>query len=54
MDMTMNELHTEIGIQAPAERLWQILTDFATFPQWNPRIKRASGEVEPRARLEIH
>ncbi|MFV9678130.1 MAG: SRPBCC family protein [Methanosarcinales archaeon] len=40
-------------IEASAERIWQILTDFSVFPQWNPFIRRASGEVKTGARLEV-
>ena len=50
----MKELRTEIEIQAPDERVWQLLTDFASFPQWNPFIRSAKGEVKAGARLEVH
>jgi hypothetical protein len=49
----MKELRTEVEIQASAERVWQILTDFACFPQWNPFIRRASGEAKTGERLEV-
>jgi hypothetical protein len=49
----MKELRSEIEIQASAERVWQILTDFANFPKWNPFIRRASGEPGIGARLEV-
>jgi hypothetical protein len=49
----LKELQSEIEIQAPAERVWQVLTDFATFPQWNPFIRRASGEIKQGSRLEV-
>ncbi len=49
----MKELRSEIEIQASAERVWQVLTDFASFPQWNPFMRRASGEVKAGARLEV-
>jgi hypothetical protein len=49
----MKELRTEIEIQASAERVWQILTDFASFPEWNPFIRRASGEPRKGARLVV-
>src|SRR5215210_9363232 len=39
----MKELHSEIEINAPAQRVWEVLTDFASYPQWNPFIRRASG-----------
>ena len=50
----MKELHSEIEIQASDERVWQVLTNFADFPQWNPFMRRASGEARPGARLEVH
>jgi hypothetical protein len=50
----MKELRTEIEIEAPAERVWQLLTDFASFPQWNPFIRSASGEAETGVRLTVH
>ena len=49
----MKELRTEIEIQASDQRLWQLLTDFANFPQWNPFIRQAKGEAKVGARLEI-
>ncbi len=49
----MKELRTEIEINAPAERVWQVLTDFASFPAWNPFIRKATGEIRPGARLEV-
>ncbi len=50
----MKELRSEIEIQASAERVWQLLTDFANFPQWNPFMRRASGEIKVGARLEVY
>jgi hypothetical protein len=49
----MEKIRTEIEIQASAERVWQILTDFANFPKWNPFIRRASGEPRKGMRLEV-
>ena len=50
----MKELRTEIEIQSSAKRVWQLLTDFASFPQWNPFIRQANGEVKVGAGLVIH
>ena len=50
----MKELRSEIEIEASAERVWQLLTDFAHFPQWNPFIRRASGNVKLGQRLEVY
>ncbi len=40
----MKQLDNELEINASAERVWRLLTDFAQFPQWNPFIQRVSGE----------
>ena len=52
----MKQLNTQIEIDAPAKRVWEVLTDFASYPQWNPFIRHISGRLAPgerlRARLE--
>jgi hypothetical protein len=50
----MKELRSEIEIQASAERVWQLLTDFPSFPQWNPFIRKASGNIRAGERLEVN
>jgi hypothetical protein len=52
----MFERHIEsaIDIMAPAERVWEILTDFPAYPTWNPFIISAYGKVEAGAWLEVH
>jgi hypothetical protein len=49
----MRELRTEIEIEAPPERVWQVLTDFERYPEWNPQIRRIAGPREVGARLEF-
>ena len=49
----MKELRTEIEIQASPERVWQILTDLAKYPEWNSLITRAIGKAEVGARVDI-
>lgn len=39
-------IKTEIIINAPAERIWSILTDLGNYQQWNPFIIESSGEVK--------
>ena len=46
-------LRTEVEIRAPAARVWDVLTDFAAFPQWNPFIRRIDGVLSPRMRLTV-
>ena len=50
----MKELRSEIEIQASAERVWQQLTDFTSFPLWNPFIRRVSGNALVGERLEVN
>ena len=49
----MKELHSEIEIATSPERVWGILTDFASYPQWNPFIRRISGELKVDERLDV-
>jgi hypothetical protein len=49
----MRELRREIEIDAPPERVWAVVTDFAAYPEWNPFIRRISGDLRQGARLEV-
>jgi hypothetical protein len=51
--MLLAELFTMTEIEAPAERVWHILTDFARYPEWNPFIRRIEGEPSRRAALDL-
>jgi hypothetical protein len=48
----MKQLHTETEIGASAWRVWELLTDFASYPEWNPFIRSISGELAPGERLQ--
>ncbi len=49
----MKELSSSIEIDASPERVWQVLTDFGLYPQWNPFIRRVRGKAIGRARLLV-
>jgi hypothetical protein len=49
----MRELRTQIEIDAPPERVWQVLTDFGAYPNWNPFIRSIEGELLVGARLKV-
>jgi hypothetical protein len=48
----MRELQTSVEIDATPERVWAVLTDFDSYPDWNPFIRRARGKAEVGAKLE--
>jgi hypothetical protein len=49
----MKEIITNIEISAPAEIVWAVLTDLKRFPQWNPFIQRAEGELREGSRIRV-
>jgi hypothetical protein len=48
------QLNAEIEIEATADRVWEVLTDFAAYQDWNPFIVQAAGQAVPGTRLELH
>lgn len=50
----MDDVRAEIEINAPPERVWQVLTDFTSYSGWNPLITRASGTAKTDAVLSLH
>lgn len=49
----MKQIKTEIEIDASPERVWQVLTDFAAFPEWNPFVLSAEGELTVGGQLLV-
>lgn len=49
----MREIHTRIEIQSSPQAIWDILTDIARYPEWNPFIPYAKGPVERDGMLSI-
>jgi hypothetical protein len=41
----MREIRSEIEIEASADEVWRVLTDFPAFPEWNPFIRKAEGDL---------
>lgn len=44
--MAALELYTTINIEAPVKTVWQVLTDWNDYPNWNPFIKKIEGILE--------
>ncbi len=49
----MEEIKTEVVINAKPEEIWNVLTDFEKYPEWNPFIKSISGAHEEGEQLAI-
>jgi hypothetical protein len=47
------ELNSEIEINASSETVWNLLTDTSKFPEWNPFIRRLSGELKVGQKLVV-
>jgi hypothetical protein len=52
--MAEHLIKTDIEINAPAAKVWAILTDFPRMPAWNPFIKSISGSLTEGARLAVY
>jgi hypothetical protein len=48
----MKELKTEIIINAPTTKVWQVLLDFENYPNWNPFIKNIAGATTVGGQLK--
>ncbi len=49
----MKEVYSEIQINASVNVVWDILTDFEKFGEWNPFIKEISGTLKEGSELKI-
>ena len=49
----MHQIVTDIEIEADPVTIWSILTDFASYPDWNPFIRRIEGVPEKGERLSV-
>jgi uncharacterized membrane protein len=49
----MHEITTEIEIEATAEKVWNILLDFPSYPEWNPFVRSIAGVAKIGHRLTI-
>jgi uncharacterized protein YndB with AHSA1/START domain len=46
LDAVAEQLDSSIDIDARPERVWEVLTDFGGYPEWNPLM--AERTVVPR------
>lgn len=50
----MKEIYTEIKIRTDVQNIWQILTDFSNYHEWNPFIRDIEGTPKVGSKLTIH
>jgi hypothetical protein len=43
-----------VNVHAPAERVWEVLTDAKRFPQWNSTVTEIEGEIREGAKIRVH
>jgi len=49
----VRELHSEIVVEAPIDRVWQILVRFGEYPEWNPFVRSVEGQAEQGAKIKV-
>lgn len=47
------EIHTSIKINATPKQVWQVFTDFNSYPAWNPFVKSLTGNVKEGGQITI-
>jgi hypothetical protein len=43
--MKMKEYHTKIEIIASIEKVWEVLSDFEGYNEWNPLVSQITGDI---------
>lgn len=51
MRLPTREIHHAIEIGGSPEAVWTVLTDTAAYGEWNPFIRRLTGDLRPGAKL---
>jgi uncharacterized protein YndB with AHSA1/START domain len=49
----MKQIERSVAINAPADRVWEVLVDFTHYPEWNPFVTLVAGEPLPGKRLKF-
>ena len=51
--MSKRMIETSVDVAAPVERVWRVLTDFSSYPQWSRFILSIRGDAREGARLSV-
>ncbi|MEW9533728.1 SRPBCC family protein [Microbispora sp. NPDC049125] len=46
-------IDTTTVIDAPPGQVWEVIADFARYPEWNPFVREISGPLVPGERLTV-
>jgi hypothetical protein len=49
----VREIATEIEIAGSAQRIWEVLSDFAAYPFWNPFLLKVDGAPKVAQRIRF-
>lgn len=49
----MPTITTAIDVDAPRDAVWTVLTDLEAYPDWNPHVTSAEGELREGSTLEL-
>ena len=49
----MKQLRVETEIDAPPDAVWDVLTDFAAYEEWNPFFTRATGDLREGGTVDV-
>jgi hypothetical protein len=49
----VKRINTDIVIHATPQQVWKVLIDFMKYPDWNPFIRHAAGDIAIGARLDV-
>jgi hypothetical protein len=47
------EVQSQVDVDASADQVWAVLSDFPSYPIWNPFIYPLKGEVRTGSQLEV-
>ncbi|KAB1193226.1 SRPBCC domain-containing protein [Haloferax sp. MBLA0076] len=49
----MRTIRTAVEIDASPSAVWDVLTDFSSYPAWNPHVPHASGDLRVGEAVDI-
>lgn len=47
------EISTHIRIEATPSQVWQVLTDFNNYPEWNPFVRSLTGQPKVGEQIQV-